>query len=106
MTSDDSTGRARWANDLPSLMRLERLLMRYPELSHAENREVGELLLATGPLDMGLLSANRAAWDQAERYRAENPSMFRTSIGNRLWLAVLALLTAAMMWWLWDIGVQ
>lgn len=103
MLSDDPTGRARWADDLSSLTRLEQLLMRYPQLDPAENREVGQLLLQTGPLDMGLLSANPAAWDKAERYRAENPSVFRMSMGKRLWLAALALLTVAIIWWLADI---
>ncbi len=105
MKSNDQAGRARWADDLPSLTRLEQLLLRYPEISKAENREVGELLLQTGPLDMGLLSANPAAWEKAERFRKENPAVFRMSVTNRLWLAALALLTAAIIWWLWDAGL-
>ena len=105
MNSKDQAGRARWADDLQSLTRLEQLLMRYPKLDPAENREVGQLLVQTGPLDMGLLSANQAAWDQAERYRAENPDVFKMSLKKRLWLTALALLTAAIIWWLWDIGL-
>ncbi|NJC04219.1 hypothetical protein GGQ97_000012 [Sphingomonas kaistensis] len=105
MTSHDDAGRARWADDLQSLTRLEQLLMRYPKLDPAENREVGQLLVQTGPLDMGLLSANQAAWTQAERYRAENPHLFRMSVTKRLGLAALALLTVAIIWWLADIGL-
>lgn len=105
MNSIDQAGRARWADDLQSLTRLEQLLLRYPDISTAENREVGELLKQTGPLDMGLLSANPAAWNKAEQYREENPALFRMSWTNRLWLAALALLTAAMIWWLWDVAV-
>ena len=105
MITNDDAGRARWADDLHSLTRLEQLLMRYPKLDPAEHREMGELLVATGPLDMGLLSANRAAWDQAERYRAENPHVFRMSVGKRLGLIGLALLTVAIIWWLADIGL-
>ena len=103
--SNEDAGRARWADDLQSLTRLEQLLMRYPKLDQEENREVGQLLLQTGPLDMGLLSANRAAWDQAERYRAENPEVFKMSVAKRLWLTAFALLTVALIWWLSDIGL-
>jgi hypothetical protein len=37
------------------------------------------LLLQTGPLDMGLLTANQPARDKAERYREEKPRVFRMS---------------------------
>ena len=61
------------ADDLQYLTRIEQLLLRYPHISEAERHEVAELLLQTGPLDMGLLSANQPAWDKAERYREESP---------------------------------
>lgn len=105
MTIDDPTGRARVADDPVSLTRLEELLMRYPALDPAENREIGKLLLATGPLDMGLLSANRIAWAKAELYRAEHPDVFRISVTDRLWLLALVVLTVAVIWWLSDIAV-
>lgn len=105
MTIDDPTGRARVADDPHSLSRLEQLLLRYPALDQAENREVGRLLLATGPLDMGLLSANRVAWAKAELYRAEHPDVFRMSLTIRVGLVALAVLTVAIIWWLSDIAV-
>ncbi|WP_338505244.1 hypothetical protein V6R86_13565 [Sphingomonas kaistensis] len=105
MLSNEDAGRARWADDLQSLTRLEELLLRYPELDPEEHREVGERLVATGPLDMGLLSANRAAWNQAEQYRADNPHVFRMSLGKRLMLTALAVMAGAIIWWLSDIGL-
>ena len=105
MSLEDPQGRARWADDDRALTRLEQLLMRYPEVAPAETSEIGQRLRATGPLDMGLLSANPAAWAQAERYRADHPHLFRMSLANRLWLAALALAVVGSIIWLWDVAV-
>ena len=93
------------ADDL-QLTRFEQLLWRYPHISEAENREVAELLLQTGPLDMALLSANQPAWDKAERYREESPAVFRMSVTRGLWPVALVVLTAAIIWWPEDVAIR
>ncbi|UUR09247.1 hypothetical protein [Sphingomonas glaciei] len=105
MLTQDLVGRARVADDPQSLTRVESLLMRYPELSAEEVSEAGKLLRRTGPLDMGLLSANPTAWTQVERFRGDHPGFFRPSRKNQLLLLLVALLTITSIILLWDSGL-
>ena len=93
------------ADHLQFFTRPEQLLLCYPPISEAENREVAELLLQTGSLDMGLLSANQPAWDKAERYREEKFAVFRMSKTKLPWLVALVVLRAAIIWWLWNVAI-
>ncbi|GAA4003732.1 hypothetical protein [Sphingomonas humi] len=100
-----TASRARVANDPLSLARLEDLLIRYPAVSADEKLEIGTLLHRTGPLDMGLLSANAAAWPQAERYRRDHPARFRMGWRQRLFWSLTGVLVIAALILAWDIGI-
>ena len=105
MSSSDLAGRARVADDPQALTRLEGLLMRYPDLRPDENVEVGDLLKRTGPLDMGLLSANAIAFAKAEQYRIDHPAVFRTSWKGWLFRLTLVLAVVLTVLLLHDIAV-
>lgn len=103
MTND--TGRARVADNPAALDRLERLLLEYPAVSPSEQAEIGQLLRATGPLDMGLLSANAHAWERAEHYRRDHPRLFRMGLKERLFWIVAGVGTILTLYLVWDIGI-
>lgn len=106
MSTTELVGRARLAHDHEALTRLEALLLRYPALEPNERDEAGTLLRNTGPVDMGLLSINTAAWSKAEQFRRDHPDFFRPSWKVKLLWVALAVAAVASIWWLWDIGVE
>ena len=99
-----SESRARLATDPHALSQVEALLLRYPQLSEEEHEEVGDYLRRARPMDVGLLSTNKEAWTNAERFRKDNPQVFaltRTEIA--VWiLGGLAVLAVVLL--LWDLA--
>lgn len=99
MTSSNSVDQASFDNE--TLNRVERLLLRYPDLSEAERNDVADFLRNGTILEVGLLSMNQAAWRNAEEFRASYPARFATTDREYVGLAsVIAgiILVLALFW--------
>ena len=89
-----------------TLVKVEELLVSYPDVNGDERDFLAAFLRNGAPIDIGLLSSNAQAWAAAERFRSENPDYFRT--GPRVyaaWAAVIGALALAL-WAMKDMGLN
>ena len=69
----------------------ERLLLQYPEVSEAELDLIGDFLKNADPIDVGLLSSNKEAWLNADRFRRQHRYYFALGLRFYLyWAAAIA----------------
>ena len=98
--------RVRLAKDGEAFRRTETLLEAYPDISEEETVDVAAYLKTASALDVGLLSANKVAWDAAEALRKARPDLFRASL--RGWLIGLAVIgfSLLLVFWLGHAGMN
>ncbi|WP_308516095.1 hypothetical protein [Sphingomonas flavescens] len=93
--------RDRLATDAERLTAIEQLLLKYPRVRPDEADSIARFLRKGPVLDIGLLSANREAWAQADAFRRDYPHKFATTPREyaAMALAALTLLLAGVALW-------
>jgi hypothetical protein len=75
------------AADADALNSAERLLLKYPEVTDDERDSIAAFLKTGDPIDIGLLSSNRAAWANAERFKVEHRHYFAMTRAGWFYIA-------------------
>ena len=78
--------------DPEALMRVERLLLQYPDVSESELAEITHFLREGTVIEISLLALNADAWRNAEKLRCKLPKRFATS--KQEYLAIRAMIVA------------
>jgi hypothetical protein len=73
------------AMNADGLASAERLLLQYPDVTDNERDEIGAFLKGAAPIDIGLLSSNAEAWQNAERFKRDHPRYFAVGRGFLLY---------------------
>jgi|SRR5690242_539624 hypothetical protein len=93
--------RDRLAADAQQLALVEGLLLKYPRVRPDEIDSIARFLRHGPTIDIGLLSANRAAWDKADAFRRDHPARFATSPREYAVIAAIAATFVLGLVWLW-----
>jgi hypothetical protein len=102
----DRQARKAVAADFEALSTTERLLLKYPEISPEERDSIAAFLKNGDPIDVGLLSSNRQAWANAERFKEEHRHYFRIARSTYLYLGGIVAVLAFGLAMLKDIGIN
>jgi hypothetical protein len=94
------------AMNADALANAERLLLQYPDVSETERDEIGAFLKNGAPIDIGLLSSNAEAWQNAERFKRDHPRYFAVGRGFLLYCSAVVALLLFALFLMKDIGLN
>jgi hypothetical protein len=89
-----------------ALANAERLLLQYPKVTNNERDEIGAFLKNGAPIDIGLLSSNAEAWQNAERFKRDHPRYFAVGRGFLLYCSAAVALLLFALFLMKDIGLN
>jgi hypothetical protein len=96
---------AEYKIDNEMLIRVEELLLQYPDVGERELESIISFLREGTILEIGLLSTNKEAWRNAERIRARYQQKFATTKQEYLALATVMSGMALILLIFWFVAV-
>jgi hypothetical protein len=93
------------SSDPDTMLRIETLIARYPDLAQEEEQEVLTFLKRAPALDTALLTTVDEIRPQLDRFKEDHKRHFGLSPRDYAALFMLMLCLAAVCAWLWDAGI-
>jgi hypothetical protein len=88
---------------LPSRERVAELLVRYPEVSPKDRREIVAFMRRGRHLDIGLLTSNPRLRPQLDRFMKDHERDFRIGVVDVVRLAAVLAASVVALWLMWEL---